>query len=207
MDLDLTYDEAAANIEKILVKGKFAKADVFIANHDGRQLLVKDFSRKGFWERTLIGRVFIGRELRAYAALAGIDGLPSWFKRLTPFALAIEYLDGRDLGGIHQGEIGNDVMQQFERIVAELHSRGWIHLDLQRRSNVLLVGRKVFIVDLASAFHPGGVPVIGRFLTRLFGFFDRLSFIKLKKIYMPDQLTAGERKWLSLRNFFMPTKW
>ncbi|HAK60271.1 MAG TPA: hypothetical protein DCO77_07785 [Nitrospiraceae bacterium] len=207
MDLDLTYDEAASHVERVIAKGKFAKADVFIANLSGRRFLVKDFSRKGFWERTLIGRVFIGRELRAYAALAGIDGLPSWFKRLNPFALAVEYLAGRDLGGINQGEIGNEVMLQFQRIVDAVHSRGWIHGDLQRRSNVLLVGRKVFVVDLASAFHPRGVPVIGWFLHRFFGFFDRLSFIKLKKIYLPDQLTAGERRLLSLRNFFMSAKW
>ena len=207
MELELTYDEAVSHVERVIVKGKFSKADVFITNHGGRHFLVKDFSRKGFWERMLIGRVFISRELRAYAALAGIDGLPSWYQRLAPFALAVEYLDGRDLGGIHQGEIGDEVMLQFERIVDEVHSRGWIHGDLQRRSNILLVGRKIFIVDLASAFHPAGVPVIGRFLHLFFVFFDRLSLIKLKKIYMPDRLTATERRLLSLRNFFMPTKW
>ena len=207
MNLDLTYAEATANIEKVLAQGGFAKARVFIARHRGRRIVVKDFGSKGFWERNLIGRMVISREFRAYRALAGIDGLLAAAKRLTPFSLAVEYLDGIDLGGLTRGEIGRDVIEQFERIVNAIHSRGWVHLDLQRRSNILLVNGKVFVVDLASAFHPGGIPLIGRGLTRFLGFFDRLSLIKLKNIYTPDSLTRAERKWLKARNLVMPTKW
>jgi RIO-like serine/threonine protein kinase len=207
MDLDLTYAEATENIEKVLAQGDFAKARVFIARHRGRRFVIKDFGSKGFWERNVIGRMVIGREFRAYRALAGIDGLLAAAKRLTPFSLAVEYLDGIDLGGLTRGEIGRDVLEQFERIVEDLHSRGWVHLDLQRRSNILLVNGKVFVVDLASAFHPGGIPLIGRGLTRLLGFFDRLSLIKLKSIYTPETLTPGEQRWLKIRNRVMPTKW
>lgn len=207
MNLDLTYAEATANIEKVLAQGGFAKARVFIARHRGRRIVVKDFGSKGFWERNLIGRMVISREFRAYRALAGIDGLLAAAKRLTPFSLAVEYLDGIDLGGLTRGEIGRGVIEQFERIVDAIHSRGWVHLDLQRRSNILLVNGKVFVVDLASAFHPGGIPLIGRGLTRFLGFFDRLSLIKLKNIYTPDSLTSAERKWLRARNLVMPTKW
>jgi len=207
MNLDLTYAEATANIEKVLAQGGFAKARVFIARHRGRRIVVKDFGSKGFWERNLIGRMVISREFRAYRALAGIDGLLAAAKRLTPFSLAVEYLDGIDLGGLTRGEIGRGVIEQFERIVNAIHSRGWVHLDLQRRSNILLVNGKVFVVDLASAFHPGGIPLIGRGLTRFLGFFDRLSLIKLKNIYTPDSLTSAERKWLRARNLVMPTKW
>jgi hypothetical protein len=207
MNLDLTYAEATANIEKVLAQGGFAKARVFIARHRGRRFVVKDFGSKGFWERNLIGRMVIGREFSAYRALAGVDGLLAAAKRLSPFSLAVEYLDGVDLGGLTRGEIGRGVIEQFERIVDAIHSRGWVHLDLQRRSNILLVNGKVFVVDLASAFHPGGVPLIGRGLTRFLGFFDRLSLIKLKNIYTPDSLTETERKWLKIRNLVMPTKW
>jgi hypothetical protein len=99
------------------------------------------------------------------------------------------------------------VIRQFEAVVEELHERGWVHLDLQRRSNILLVGGKVFVVDLASAFHPGGVPLIGRWLARLIGFADRMSLIKMKSIYAPELLTAAERRLIRLRNLTMPHKW
>jgi hypothetical protein len=207
MDLDLTYAEATEDIEKVLAQGDFAKARVFIARHRGRRFVIKDFGSKGLWERNVIGRMVIGREFRAYRALAGIDGLLAAAKRLTPFSLAVEYLDGIDLGGLTRGEIGRAVLEQFERIIDTIHSRGWVHLDLQRRSNILLVNGKVFVVDLASAFHPGGIPLIGRGLTRFLGFFDRLSLIKLKTVYAPDSLTGAERKWLKIRNLVMPTKW
>lgn len=207
MNMDLSYDEAAANLEKVLVKGRLLKADVFITRFRGQRVVVKDFGKKGFLERNLVGRMVVGREIRAYRALAGIEGLPSQFKRLSPFSIAIEYLEGRDLGGIVRGEIGPGVVRQFESIVEELHERGWVHLDLQRRSNILLVDGKVFVVDLASAVHPGSLPFIGRCLTRLLGFADRLSLIKMKSIYAPELITARERQWLKLRNLTMPRKW
>jgi hypothetical protein len=207
MERDMTYADALSGIEKHITKGKFAKADIFVTSFRGQRFLIKDFGGRGFWERNLIGRIVIGREARAYGALTGIDGLPARFKRLTPFSLAIEYLEGRDLGGVERHEIGPGVIRQFERIIDEFHERGWVHLDLQRRSNILLVNERVFVVDLASAFHPGGVPLIGRVLVRFLGFADRLSLIKIKSIFAPELLSANDRKLIRMRNFFMPTKW
>jgi len=207
MERDMTYADALSGIEKHITKGKFAKADIFISGFRGQRFIVKDFGSRGFWERNLIGRIVIGREARAYGALTGIDGLPARFKRLTPFSIAIEYLEGRDLGGVERHEIGPGVIRQFERIIDEFHERGWVHLDLQRRSNILLVNERVFVVDLASAFHPGGVPLIGRVLVRFLGFADRLSLIKIKSIFAPELLSANDRKLIRMRNFFMPTKW
>jgi predicted Ser/Thr protein kinase len=205
--MDVSYDEAVLNLEKVLVKGSALKADVFITRFRGQRFVVKDFGKKGFLERNLVGRMVIGREIRAYRALAGIEGIPSRFKRLSPFSIAIEYLEGRDLGTIVRGEIGPGVIHQFEDVVEELHARGWVHLDLQRRSNILLVDGKVFVVDLASALHPGSIPLAGRCLTGLLGLADRLSLIKMKSIYAPELMTARERKWLRLRNLMMPRKW
>jgi tRNA A-37 threonylcarbamoyl transferase component Bud32 len=195
------------NLEKVLIKGRFTKADVFITRSGEHRFVVKDYSQKGFWERNLIGLIVIAREARAYEALSGIDGLPPNFKRLSPYSLAIEYLEGKDLGCFQRGEFGPEVIRQFERIVDEFHKRGWVHLDLHRRTNILLVDGKIFIVDLASALHTGRIPLIGRYFTQLFGFADRLSLIKMKNIFGPELLTDRERRWLKLRNVFMPTKW
>jgi RIO-like serine/threonine protein kinase len=207
MNADLSYDEALSNIERILIKGKSLKAEVFTTRVRGRRFVVKNFSKKGFFERHLIGRLIVAREAHAYRALAGIDGLPAHFKRLNPFALAIEYLDGRDLGAIRPGEIGPEIIIQFEAVVKKLHERGWVHLDLQRRSNILVVEGNVFLVDLASAFNPGSVPLVGNCLAGLLGFADRLSLIKIKNIYAPELLTFQERKLLRLRNLFTRRKW
>ncbi len=207
MHVDLTYDRAVSDLEKVLIKGQFFKADVFITRSEGRRFVVKDYSKKGFWERNLVGRIVIGREARAYAALSGVDGLPQRSKRLSPFSFAVEFLDGRDLGSVGPGEIGPDVIRQFERIVHDLHDRGWVHLDLHRRSNILLINGKVYVVDLASALHSGRIPLIGRAFTALIGIADLLSLIKMKTIYGPELMSPRERTWLKIRNFFMPTKW
>ncbi len=201
---DMTYADAVAGIEETIARDGFAKADVSISRFRGLRFVVKDFTRRGFWERNLIGRVVIGREFRAYRALAGIEGLPAQFKRLNPFSLAIEYLEGRDLGGFKRHELGPGVVLQLERIVNELHERGWVHLDLQRRSNILLVNDRVFVVDLASAVHPGGLPLLGRLLVRLLGFADRLSLVKMKHLFAPELLTERDRRTVRLRNLFFP---
>jgi predicted Ser/Thr protein kinase len=207
MHTNLTYDEAIANLEKVLIKGRVTKADVFITRSEGLRFVVKDYSKKSFWEQYVVGRLVIGRETRAYDALSGIKGLPSRYKRLSPYSLAVEYLEGKDLGSFKRGELRPEVLLQFERIVNELHSRGWVHLDLHRRTNILLVAGNVFVLDLASALHTGSIPLFGQGFTRLFGLADRLSLIKLKNIFSPELLTERERRWLKLRNIFMPSKW
>jgi RIO-like serine/threonine protein kinase len=207
VNTDLTYEAALANLENVLIKGRHCKADVFVTRSAGSRFVVKDFSRKGFWERNLVGRTVIGREVRAYNALAGVDGLASRFKRLSPHALAIEHLEGKDLGRLERGELAAGVIHQFEQVVEQLHKRGWVHLDLHRRSNILLNEGKITVVDLASAVHTGSIPLIGPLFTRLVGLADRLSLIKMKTIFAPELLSERERKWLRIRNLFMPTKW
>jgi serine/threonine protein kinase len=207
MQTNLTYKEARSNSEKVLIKGKIYKADVFVTRSGSDRFVVKDFTQKGFWERNIIGRIIVGREARAYAALAGMEGLPARFKRLSPFAFAVEYLDGKDLGAVEQKNIGPDIILQFEQIVKKIHDRGWVHLDLHRRTNILLVNDKVYILDLASALHPGSILLIGPCLTRLIGLADRLSLIKMKTIFAPNSLTRQERIWLRIRNRIMPSKW
>ncbi len=204
---DLTYDEAVSHFEKVLIKGRFTKADVFIAHSGNGRFVVKDFSKKGFWERNLIGRIIINREARAYEELADIDGLPSHFKRLSPYAIAIEHLEGKDLGRLGRGEIGPGVVLQFERIIDEFHERGWVHLDLHRRTNIMLINGKIFVVDLASSLHTGSMPLIGRYLTRLIGIADRLSLIKMKSIFAPELMTGRDRKLIKFRNIFLSVKW
>jgi len=106
MQISLTYNEAIANLEKVMIKGRFTKADVFITRSEGSLFVVKDYAQKGFWERNCIGRIVIGREARAYEALDGIEGLPPRFKRLSPYTFAVEYLAGKDLGSFERGELG-----------------------------------------------------------------------------------------------------
>lgn len=207
MPPNLTYDKAISNLEKVLIKGRFTKADIFITQFEGRRFLVKDYSQKSYWERNLVGLIVIGRESRAYEALSGVEGLAPGFKRLSPYSLAVEYLEGKDFGCFQRGEFGPGVIRQFERIVDELHKRGWVHLDLHRRTNILYVDGNIFVVDLASALHTGSIPLIGRYITGLIGLADRLSLIKMKIIFGPELLTDRERRWLKLRNIFMPTKW
>ena len=74
--MDVSYDEAASNLEKALIKGKLLKADLFITRFRGQRFVIKDFGKKGFIERNLGGRMVIGRESGGYRARCGVEGVP-----------------------------------------------------------------------------------------------------------------------------------
>lgn len=201
------YEQARNSIDRYLVKGRATKADVFLCRIRGQRFVVKDFAQKGFWERQIVGRFVIGREAAAYRALAGLPGLPTRFERLSPFSFAVEFIDGNNFGTAGRDELGESEVSQFGRIVDSIHERGWVHLDLHRRSNILLSNGTVYVIDLASALHTGLLPGIGRVFTFLIGIADLLSVIKMKTIYCPEALTARERMWLRIRNAMMRSKW
>jgi len=53
MHTDLTYDEESRIVKKILVTGRFSKADVLSREAErGGKRLCEDIQRKSFWERT-----------------------------------------------------------------------------------------------------------------------------------------------------------
>lgn len=204
---EMTYQDAVIGAERYISAGKLGKADIFISRYRGDLFLVKDFSGRASWERNSIGRLLIRREYRAYRGLAGIEGLPGRFQRLSPFCLAIEYLAGRDFSHVERQEVQPGTLRELADIIHALHVRGWVHLDLHRRKNILLVDGKVFVVDLASAFHTAAVPVIGSLLTKAAGIADRLALVKFKAIFAPEMLTPGEQRLSKIRNIFLRTSW
>ncbi len=203
----MTYQEAVQGAERCLSAGKVGKADIFITRFRGVRFVVKDFGNQRAWLRNSIGRLLISREHRAYRGLSGIPGIPAVSHRLTPFCIAVEYLAGKTFSSVERHEITPATLRQLETIVRDLHARGWVHLDLHRRKNLLLVKGTVVVIDLASAVHTGAVPIVGKLLTRTAGLTDRLALVKFKALFAPKLLTRWERRFCRIRNVFLRTPW
>lgn len=157
----------AAPPERWLSGRNVTKAEVGLFHSGETRLAVKTFARRPVWVRLLLGRWVIRREAAAYVAAAGIDGLPRFFGRPQPCALATEWVDALPLP--ERGRVGEEVFRRVAETVAALHARGIALADLHHRNVLVGDDGRVVLVDLAAAWLLGAHP------SRLrFAIFERL---------------------------------
>ncbi|MDJ0869964.1 MAG: hypothetical protein QNK03_27980 [Myxococcota bacterium] len=151
-------EEFADRTVTVLHRGERSHPDVLLVRCDGREVVIKDFAPRRWWVRWTVGRFSIGREVRAYRALEGLDAVPRYLGRVDPLAFAIEHRPGRRMSRRLRGQVPGGFVGLLEQAVQAMHARGVAHLDLRHRSNVLIdeAGQPV-LIDFGSAvcFRPG----------------------------------------------------
>lgn len=145
-----------------LVPVRRAKPRVRKLDHGGRAFIVKDIAHCSGWYRRF-GRFLLRRELTAYRRLGAIDGIAVCYGMPDADALLLSHLDGEVLRRESCAGQVSDYFAQLARLVDLLHSRGYLHLDLGHRRNVLVLrnGRPA-IVDFASSLFVARLPLLGR---------------------------------------------
>ena len=130
-------------------------ADVYLVVSDEGLVVVKDFAPRSLWVRALLGRWSIRREARVLTQLWDWPPSPRLLGRLGPHALVIEHRPGTRLTRRRPWTFSRQFMDELRSRVAELHARGFIHLDLGHRNNIRcdLEGRPV-VLDFASCLGP-----------------------------------------------------
>ena len=169
------------------------KADIFGTITRIGDTVVRDTSRARPWARAL-ARHLMHREHRALCRLAlvpGIDGIPrvldsastrltrSWIEA-TPMHLA----KPRDAA----------YFRAAMRLVRRLHAANVIHNDLAKETNWLVTpdGRPALVdFQLAMTRSKRGP------LARALGYDDIRHLLKHKRSYLPERLTARERRILA----------
>lgn len=121
----------------MLRDGRWANAQVYRVECDGRAWVVKDFAGRSFWVRNTVGRLLLTRELRALERLAGIDGIPQNAFRIDAGAIAAEYIPGVTLGNAPPETLHADFFVDLERLLEAVHRRGIVHLDTGGTGNML----------------------------------------------------------------------
>lgn len=173
----------AGQVSRINEPRNRTKACVRVEQRHGRSCVVKDYSRLHPLLRRLYGRVVIWREMRAYARLAGVPGIPRCYGREDAWALVVEHLDGTPLSSFRRGELDAAVFDRLDGMLTVMHARGVVHADLHR-SNVL-IGEKgqVCLIDFASALlsrRPGRIGPVLRMVMRL----DRQAAARMRARYL-----------------------
>jgi tRNA A-37 threonylcarbamoyl transferase component Bud32 len=127
------------------------KATVTKAERNGRQVVIKDFSRCGRLIKVCYGRPTLRREARAYALLQGVAGIPECPGLENRDRLIIEYIGGRRLGSFKRGELKADVFEQLDTIIAQAHARGVAIGDVHKSNIIITANGHVFLIDFAHA--------------------------------------------------------
>lgn len=187
----------------MLKRGAATKADLSLVDLDGRLVVVKDFADKAAWVR-LIGRWQISRECAAFEHLGPMAGLVGFLGRVDAHALALEWIDGRDLIRVEdRGRHGLRYLEELRAVVAAMHARGLAHCDLRSRDNVMLDAEgRVRVIDLAAAIRlrPGGLAA--RCLFPWVKLADDAAILKWKRLLGAGEYTAQERAFLKRYRFW-----
>ena len=193
---------AAATVE-VLKEGSPTKADLLVVDLGQGPMVVKDFGKKVWWMRQF-GRLQIRHEVKAYRFLEGLPGIPRLLGRIDRYALALEKIEGRQLGSAPERLTrGTELMPRLRAIVERMHEAGLVHWDLRGRENVLVrPDGELFVLDFQSAMwaRPGGWP--HRLLFPTMKRVDDAAMLKWKQILQAGPYTPAEEEFLRRYRFW-----
>ncbi len=194
----LTRTELDGHTGELLRAGRYWQPDLFIVHRQGRRYVVKDYRARPRIYRWSIGIMATWREAKNYRRLAGLPGIPAFGGRIDRYALAVEFIPGRNADRFTQGELPAAFFSELRTIIQGVHERGVVLGDLRNSKNIMVTeqGRPV-LIDFSTGFGRGGWwNPLQRWLYRIFEQDDLLGVAKLKRRYAPELMTDEERRGL-----------
>lgn len=185
---------------KLLHKGKWANADVYRLEYDGKTMIYKGFDNRSFLVRWTIGVLLTRRETKKLLQLAEIEGIPGDVERCSKFAFRSDFIEGETLGMLYgkKEHVSIEYFLQAERLLKEMHKKGIVHLDLRRGTNWMIDAEgKPAIIDFQSALNIACLP---RFLRRKLYEVDYSGLYKLWDKVCEAPLDDNRRKLLDRVN-------
>lgn len=171
--------------------------DVIRLEKDGRQLVLKDVSRRPFLFRLLWCRRALHRETEAMKRLRDLNAAPQLLAVVDADAFLMEYLEASPLPARRLAdELGTGFFEELTTAVEEMHRRGVAHGDLRRRNILVTPDRKPRLIDFETAVVDGPGPL----RSRLFQFVsqvDDLTVLKIFGRYHPEALDEEEKTALA----------
>lgn len=178
---------------------------VKLLSYQGKKIIRKDYAERPWWIKKTLGAAMANNEFSILRRLEGIKGIPKAVGK-TSYGLLIEYVEGGFLHKFRPGGLTYETIGKIETLIAQIHSRNVVHLDLAQRKNILISSDLTpYIIDFANAFFlRPQTPMAKAFLYYL-RLIDKNSLLKFKNRYFPGKMTADEKK--SLENFWAIRRW
>jgi hypothetical protein len=174
--------------------GTVLKTDVFGSVTRIDEAVVRDTTSARPWARWLAVRL-MRREHRALTRLSlgtGIEGIPRALS-FGPTKLTRTWIEATPMHVAMPRDPG--YFRAAARLVRRLHAAGVIHNDLAKETNWLVTpGGRPALVDFQLAMTVGAHRGA---LARALGHDDIRHLLKHKRSYLPERLTARERRILA----------
>lgn len=140
--------------KKLIHKGRWGNADIFLLSQDHHQWVEKSFENKHPVVRWTIGILLTQRELFISRRLKGLAGIPQGYSKKSFCNLTYNYMDGVELGNSELDHaLPVDYFLACEKLLRAIHAKGVVHLDLRRGSNwIIQPDGSPGIIDFQSAF-------------------------------------------------------
>ena len=194
----LTRAGLGSHTSERLRAGRYWQPDLFIVQWQGRRYIVKDYRARPRIYRWSVGLLATSREAKNYRRLAGLPGIPAFGGRIDRYALAVEFIPGRNADRFTKGELSAGFFAELRTIIQGVHDRGVVLGDLRNSKNIMVTEQgRPMLIDFSTGFGRGGWwNPLQRWLYRIFEQDDFLGVAKLKRRYAPELMTDEERRGL-----------
>jgi predicted Ser/Thr protein kinase len=178
--------------------------DIMLVEYEGKRYALKDFRSRPRAVRLLFGRWVIAREYRIMKQLEGIEGIPRLFGMVDGDGFLMEYIEGRRLPKVRNNDLAPECFERLERLIKAMHARGVGHGDLRRKNVLVTRDSQPYVVDFATAFMVRGRGnLVSRWILERYCRIDELTLLKLKKYFMPEQMSEEELRRLENRPWYL----
>lgn len=190
----ISRENLPGRVIQILRPAKPWQPDVLLVRGDHGKVVVKDYRPRGFLYRVFVGLPSTWNEARIYRKLSGVTGIPRCWGRLDRYALAIEYVEGRNASAFKPGELPHEFFRRLEAVVARIHDRQIALCDLRNKKNIMVGNDGApYLIDLCTAFERGRSWNLPRnWIHGIFLRDDLLGLAKLKRQLAPELLSDEE---------------
>ncbi|MCV6605029.1 MAG: hypothetical protein OIF34_06970 [Porticoccaceae bacterium] len=175
------------------------QADVYLVNVDDQLVVVKDFSRRPWWSRTLVCRGLIKREVSVLRSFADSGFVPQYYGAISPDMFAMEFLEGEHPGRENRGR-WPQAYAQTQRFLTLFHEAGYAHNDFRRANILVQPGGEMRFFDFASAMRKPQsfkwLLFLRSWLVNYLQSTDRVSLLKMKPDLGGEPLTEAETRSL-----------
>jgi hypothetical protein len=178
---------------------------VHLIARDGYAVVEKSYSEAMLPVR-IMGLFLIAWERFIYSRLAGLQGIPDLLPSPDRLTLVTRFMGGTNLKEARHAP-GAPYFDSLRQLIASMHQRGVIHLDLRNRRNYGIDEQgRPYLVDFATCLYvPWRLPP-----RKVFEAIDWMGFAKVKHKIQPRLLDQQEERMLSLgtrlSSWWLPTR-
>ncbi len=165
--------------------------EVGVFSHDGKKWTVKDYSRCNWIVRNTYGRFLLRKELNNICSLNDVEGIPKEPFLVDEDCIAFEFIEGKRLRDCTKDEISTEYLLECEKILSEIHKKGYVHLDTGAMGNWLVKpDNRPALIDFQSAMRTNFVP---KSVKRLLRAIDLRGVYKKWMVFRPDEMGTKRR--------------